>query len=220
MQNDSAPSAAPDALLLISTACAHCPAELAALSDLVKQGLIGRLEVINVAHRPETARSLGVRGVPWVRIGPFELEGLRSPAELKQWAERAGTRSGLVDYFRERLGDGELDKVLDLIRRDTTLLDVLPALLADPLTDLPVRVGIGAILEEVQGHARLAGLVDPLGALTRHADAHRRADAAHFLALTRDARAAPYLKPLLDDANAQVREVAAEALEQLGNSGA
>ena len=35
---------APDALLLLSTHCPHCPAVLAALADLVKQGAIGRTD--------------------------------------------------------------------------------------------------------------------------------------------------------------------------------
>jgi hypothetical protein len=202
-------------LLLIASGCPHCPTVLAALSELVKQGVIGRLEVVNLTRHPEVGESMGVRGVPWTRIGPFELAGLRSAAELKRWAERAGTRDGMADYFRELLGSGELNKVMELIRRDPDLLGLLPALLADPKTELPVRVGIGAIFEEFQGHARLADLVDELGALTRHAEPHLRADAAHLLALTGSARAVALLKPLLDDPNPQVREIAAESLEEL-----
>jgi thiol-disulfide isomerase/thioredoxin len=206
---------APNALLLMTSHCPHCPAVLAALSELVKQNVIGKLEVINLESHPETGQSLGVRSVPWIRLGPFELEGLRSAAELKTWAERAGTRAGMADYFRELLGGGELNKVMVLIHRDTGLLKVLPALLADPRTELPVRVGIGAVFEEFRGHASLAGLVDELGTLTRHAEPHLRADAAHLLALTGSARAGALLKPLLDDSNPQVREIAAEGLELL-----
>ena len=70
-------SAAPaDALLLIATGCNHCPAVLEGLSRLLKQGRIGRLDVVNLAVHPETGQALGVRSVPWTRIGPFELEGL------------------------------------------------------------------------------------------------------------------------------------------------
>ena len=43
---------APDALLLISTHCPHCPAMLASLADLVKQGTIGRLEAVNLEQHP------------------------------------------------------------------------------------------------------------------------------------------------------------------------
>ena len=58
---------APDALLLISTHCPHCPAVLAALAELVKQGAIGRLEVVNLEQHPEVGQALGVRSVPWLR---------------------------------------------------------------------------------------------------------------------------------------------------------
>jgi thiol-disulfide isomerase/thioredoxin len=207
--------ATPDALLLIAGPCPHCPAVLAALSELVKQGVIGRLEVVNVESRPEVGEALGVRGVPWVRLGPFELEGKRSAAEYRQWAERAGSPDGMRDYFRERLAGGDLQKVLAMVRRDETLFDTLPVLLADPQAELPVRVGIGAILEEFRGSPVLARLVDALGALTRNNEPHLRADAAHLLALTGSARAAAFLKPLLEDSSAQVREVAAEGLELL-----
>ena len=37
-----------DAELLIAPGCPHCPAVLSALADMVKQGLIGRLQVIEI----------------------------------------------------------------------------------------------------------------------------------------------------------------------------
>jgi HEAT repeat protein len=120
----------------------------------------------------------------------------------------------MQEYLREQLAGGQLDKVLALVRRDDALLELLPAVLADPRSDLPVRVGISAIFEEFQGHARLAGLVEALGALTRHADAHLRADAAHLLSLTGSRNAVPWLEALRHDENAQVREVTIEALEK------
>jgi hypothetical protein len=78
----------PDALLLISTHCPHCPAMLAALADLVKQGTIGRLEAVNLEQCPEIGQALGVRSVPWLRIGRIELTGVHSKAELAEWAPR------------------------------------------------------------------------------------------------------------------------------------
>ena len=67
---------APDAQLLLSTHCPHCPAVLAALADLVKQGAIGRLEAVNLEQHPEVGQALGVRSVPWIRVGRIELAGL------------------------------------------------------------------------------------------------------------------------------------------------
>ncbi len=206
---------APDALLLIATGCPHCPTVLAGVSELVKQGKIGRLEVVNIVTHPEVAQALGVRGVPWLRLGPFELPGLRTPAELGQWAGRAGTRAGMAEYFRELLDSGELARVLAVVKRDFSQLDALLLLLADPKTTLTVRIGIGAVLEEFAGRAELRQQVDALGKLTQSKDPHIRGDAAHFLALTRDARAVPYLKPLLNDPEQQVREIAQESLATL-----
>jgi hypothetical protein len=190
------------------------------VSELVKQGLIGRLEVINATVRPQAAQALGVRSVPWLKLGPFELEGLRSPAELKRWAERAGTLDGVADYFNELLGSGQLHKALDAVRRDEALLEALPLLLARAGTELPVRVGIGAILEEFQGSRALARLVPALIELTAHADAHLRGDAAHFLALTRSNEAIPCLKHLLSDNDPHVREIAAESLAEIEKAAA
>ena len=76
----------PEAVLLLSTQCPHCPTVLQGLSELVKQGVISRLEVVNINVRPEIAERHGIRSVPWVKIGDFELEGLHSPAELRRWA--------------------------------------------------------------------------------------------------------------------------------------
>ena len=69
---------APDALLLMGTHCPYCPTVLQGLESLREAGIIRKLEAINIEEHPEIAQAAGVRTVPWVRIGPFELEGLRS----------------------------------------------------------------------------------------------------------------------------------------------
>lgn len=208
-------AAVPDALLLMTSSCPHCPAVLQGLSELVKAGLIGRLEVINIEARPEVAQTLGVRSVPWVRIGPFQLDGLHTPAELRYWAERAGTPQGMADYFRELLKTGKLSKVSAAIEQDPARLEALLRLLADPDTDLHVRVGIGAVIEALSGSPALAQRIDQLGALTQAKDAHIRGDACHYLALTHDPRAIPHLERLQNDPEPQVRELAAEGLAEL-----
>jgi len=209
----------PDALLLLTTTCPYCPAVLAALNDLVKSGAIGRLEVVNIGTHPEIAKQYGGRTVPWVRIGPFELEGLRSPAELKQWVERAGTPEGLAEYFHELLKEGALPKVSAQAARDPAALDALLRLLGDTDTELTVRIGINAVFEELEGSPVLQRAVEALIALGTHRDAHIRGDAAHLLSLTRDAAARPALEKLLNDGVADVRDIAREGLERLAAGG-
>jgi len=188
---------------------------LQALGELVKSGEIGQLKVVNIQKRPDVAKQLGVRTVPWVRVGPFELDGLRSHAELRQWANRAGSIEGLKDYFVELFTTGALKKVVELVRREPAYLDALPPIVEDLETELHARVGVGAVMEELTGQPLLARLVKPLGRLTRHPNASVRADACHYLSLTRQADAPALIRPLLNDPDSSVREVAEESLAAL-----
>jgi hypothetical protein len=206
---------APDALLLMGTHCPWCPKVLASLKDLLADGVIASLETVNVDERPEFAAELNVRTVPWIRIGPFELEGMRSAAELRNWANKAGSADGLAAYLDELLSTGRIDKALGLVRKDPAGLDALLALFTDTEAQLNTRIGISAIMEDLEGSELLQGLVKHLGELTRHAEARIRSDACHFLRLSGSRQASAYIRPLLADSDADVREVAAESLAAL-----
>ena len=207
----------PEALLVVSDACPFCPTVLAGLTALIESGHLARLEVVNVERHPDTAATLGVRTVPWLRLGPFELDGLRSPAELMLWANRANSDTGLAAYASELLATGGLQKLIELCQRDTRYLDAIPILVGDVATDLHVRLGIGALFEELRGQKFLEHLVDDLGKLTTTVDARTRSDACHYLSLTGDRRAIPYIEALLADNEAAVREVAQESLASFGS---
>jgi thiol-disulfide isomerase/thioredoxin len=211
--------AKPDALLLLTSTCPHCPAVLAGLSELVKAGHIGRLEVVNIGARPDVAQQFGVRSVPWFRIGDLEFEGVHTPAELRQWAERAGTSEGLAEYFHEQLKAGALTRVGLRAAQEPQVLDALLRLLGDPDTELTVRIGVSAAIEGLEGSDMLQRAVQPLIELTRHRDAHIRGDAAHLLSLTRHPAARPHLERLLADDIEDVRDIAREGLEHLTAGG-
>lgn len=211
---------APDALLLLTASCPFCPAVLAALGELVKAGRIGRLEVVNIEAHPEVAQHFGVRSVPWVRLGAFELDGLRSKAELEQWATRAGTREGVAQYLSELLATGGLNKVMAHLARAPHDLDALLVLLANPDTDLHVQLGIAAVMEELSGSATLQAAVDQLGTLVASPEPRLRGDACHYLALSGSQRAIPYVRRLLADPDPHVREVAHESLAALEGTAA
>jgi len=209
---------APDALMLLGTHCPHCPAVLGSLSDLVKQGVISKLEVVNLEQRPETGRELGVRSVPWVRIGPFEFSGLHSKAELQSWAEQADSEQGITKYFEQLLGEGEVMRVLGMISKDHGMLHALIGLVSDADAKINARVGAGVIMEDYEGKPELLALIPELGALTRHEDARVRSDASHYLSLTHDVSARQYIEPLLQDDHHEVREVAEESLAALNDA--
>ncbi len=213
--NPSQPTPPPDALMLLANGCPHCPTVLAGLCDLVKQGRIGRLEVVNITQHPEIAQRHGVRGVPWVRLGPFELSGLRSPAELAEWVARSGSDEGMAAYFSELFEEGNLAGVTAVIARDPRHASALVLLLGNPDATLQVRLGAAAVLEDLEGSDTLKQLTGALGELTRHADARIRADACHALSLGHDPAARGFIEALLHDPDQDVRETAEDDLATL-----
>ena len=76
---------------------------------------------------------------------------------------------------------------------------------------------VGDFMEDLQDSRVLRQNLERLGKLTRHADAHIRGDACHYLALSGDAGAAAWIRPLLEDADAGVREIASDSLEMIAD---
>jgi hypothetical protein len=207
----------PDALLLLSTHCPHCPAMLASLSELLKQGKIGRLEAVNLEQRPEVGQAVGVRSVPWTRIGRIELSGVHSPAELAEWAAKSDSEEGVADWFHLLLKEGQLPKAQAMIEAEPELLAAVLPIVGNVEASLNVRLGAGVLLEHFAGRDTLRALLPRLGELSQHADARVRADACHYLGLTDDAAARTWLEARITDEDADVREIAAESLQAISD---
>lgn len=184
------------------------------MTELVKEALVGRLEVVNIAVHPERAEQLGVRSAPWLQLGELVLEGLHSPRELRDWAQKANTTDGLAIYFSEQLKNGRLPLVSDLIHRRPERLSTLLRLAEDPDTELPVRIGVSAIVEEMAGRPALREQLPVLKDLAASDDPRVRADACHFLVLTGSPKARPLLEHLSHDQARSVREVALDCLRE------
>jgi len=201
--------------MLLGTHCPHCPSVLSGLTKLLKAGKIGTLKVINIEQRPELAREIGVRTVPWVRLGPIELVGLHSEKELEKWAENANSEAGMAAWLEELLSSGNIGKAIKLVQSTPNTINALLVLFADPEIQLNTRIGISAIMEELQDSPLLQGIVDKLGVLTGHEDARIRGDACHYLALSGAQQAIRFIKPLLQDQDPDTKELAQESLQIL-----
>ena len=208
-------TAAPDALLLMGRHCPYCPLMLKSLQNLQAAGTIRKLETVVLEDHPEKAAELGVRSVPWVRIGTFELAGLRSEQELRDWARRAGTTGGQTEYLAELLSGGEIDRCIELVSSKPAVLKDLLHLFTEPDVTLNVRIGISAVMEAFAGTPALQSVAGELGELLAHEAARVRGDACHYLALSGLPESADLIHPLLDDADENVREIAADALNEL-----
>ena len=203
--------AVPSALLFTTPGCPHCPGVKQSLTTLLAEGAIASLEVVDATADVERARALGVKSVPWLRLGSFELEGQISLGELRHWAELALRPDGLKDYFFEMLKSGRRAKVEQFLREDPQRSALLAELIADPQASMAVRLGIGAVLEELQGTA----VTEPMGPLLAQAlsgaDPRNRADIAYFLSLISGDVAREALRACLNDSDPEVREIAQEA---------
>ena len=190
---------------------------LASLADLVKQGTVGRLEAVNLEQHPEVGQALGVRSVPWLRIGRIELAGVHGKAELAEWATKADSEAGLADWFHMLLKEGQLPRAQEMIESDPALLAAVLPIVGNVDASLNVRLGAGVLLENFAGTEALRALLPRLGELSQDADARVRADACHYLGLTGDAAARSWLEARINDENADVREIAAESLQTISN---
>lgn len=205
----------PDALLLLTSNCPNCPKVLEELAQLVKQGMIGRLEVINLEQHPEIAETYAVRSVPWFRIGQLDFYGVHHHTELLNWANTALTDSGIREYITQQLKDGHLNLIESKLREHSHWLNIALELISDMDAPMQARIGIGALFESLQGAPLLRNALSKLTELTCHSDHRVRGDACYYLGLTQAPEARAVLTTCLHDNNSEVREIAQEAIAAL-----
>lgn len=210
-------SQAPSALLLIATGCQHCPSVLQSMSELVKEAKLASLEVVNIVAAPERAAALNVRSVPWIKLGDFELVGMKSKTELEQWIYKANNPENMSDYFEELMTSGELSKVQEMVEQQPEYIQSLLDIMSSDQSGLSARVGVAAVFEHISGSDTLINAIDTLGEYCYSPNARVRNDACYYLGLSLHQKAKKYIQPLLDDEDADVRECAADALEEIDN---
>ena len=203
----------PEALLLVATQCPHCHALQHLLQNAQSEELISGLKVINIETDPELASEFHVRSVPWLRLGQLEFSGDMTATELDQFIKQAMQQLNAQDMLENMLLNGKLMDVVNAIRADKfTLSDLIP-LLEKQDAKINVRIGTGAVLEHFEDTDQIRSILPMLVELTRHKSSIVRADACHYLTLTHSPEVEEAIKALLNDEDAEVREIAHESLE-------
>jgi len=210
---------APAALLLVSPTCPYCPGMKQALTKLQHDRKIAQLEIVDITEQPEVAERYGVRSVPWLKLGDLVFAGAHTAGELEKWAIAATSANGITEYFKDLLVSGQLSLAERMINQQPDRLSALLPLVADPETEMSVRIGIAAIFEAHAGSTALSVMTDDLANLCDHANPTVRADACHLLIQTRSPRVVEMLSRLQDDNDPQVREIARDGLEELDSNG-
>lgn len=220
MSNPETPFS-PTALMLLSSHCVHCPSVLDSLSKMIKSGEIAELQVINLEQNPDAMQTYKVRSVPWVRIGKHELTGVQTLEALQQraqWAKdehNSKNNINLVADYDFKLSEGQADTVIQSIKNAPENIDSIVELLSDSGTVLSTRIGIGVVFEEFAGSDMLKSLIPTLGKLTQNEDSRIRADAFHYLGLSQDGSALPFLQQANDETDPEILEIISDSIEAL-----
>ncbi len=206
------------ATMLLTSECPHCPTVLAGLMPLIKSGQLSTLEVINLNQQPQAAEQYHTRTVPWVQfkfpLGKFEFEGLHSELELQQWCVDSKTIKGISNYCLMLLDQGKINELTKLVTSYPDWLHAALLLVENEDTSLTIRVGISAIFESLKA-AQFTPIYEALLLMTKNNLARVRSDACFYLSLTKNPQAITTLTNCLNDANNEVKEIAAEAIEEL-----
>ena len=203
-----------DAKLLVAPNCPHCATMMSLLGDLLKEGRIRRLLMVNINEEPEEAAKHNVRSVPWLKLGELEFVGALSRSELERSIDQAISEDGQRRFIHDQLKGGMLDDVIQFVGHDSKLLAEALALLHEKDVPISVRIGVSALIEGLQGTPEvLRSILPELLELSRVDDESVRADACHFLSLTGDESARARLNECRNDQSAVVREIAEESLE-------
>jgi len=205
----------PSVLMLMSSHCSYCVPMIQILTDLMKAGKIAELRIVNIEMLPALAAEHGVRSVPWLQVGPFELAGARTKQELMLWLDRATHAEGMRDYLEEVLAEGNLAAANKLIEQNPQALHSVLELMADAEAKINVRLGIGVIIEELAETQPFKAVIPRLLDYLLSDDARIRGDACHYLSLTKDRAYVQEIEKLLSDANEEVREIAQDSLDEL-----
>lgn len=208
----------PGVLMFMGPGCSYCGPMIHSLTELMKAGQLADLRIVDVEKKPELAALHGVRSVPWLQIGPFELHGSRSRQELALWLQRASHFEGIGDYIEEVLAEGRIEAVKKLLKSQPDALASVIELMANPEAKINVRLGVGVIIEEMAESEDFKTAVPRLLEYLSSEDARVRGDACHYLSLTKDPGHIPLIEELLSDDSEEVRDIAQDSLDELRNA--
>ncbi len=202
-------------LMLMGQQCTYCGPMMQVLTEIMKAGHLSDLRIVNIEDNQELAAQLGVRSVPWLQIGPFELLGSRTKQEILLWLERASSFEGMSEYLEEMLLEGNIGAATKLIQRHPPALENVINLMADPEAKINVRLGVGVIIEDMAESEAFKAVTPRLIDYMSNQDARIRGDACHYLSLTKNASFVIEIEKLLLDESEEVREIAQDSLDDL-----
>lgn len=203
------------AQLFIASGCTHCQAVMTIFLDLLKQGELAQLEISNLTAVPALAERYQIKSVPWFKLGVVQASGAHEPAEIRMLLNMSQQSDAQSQYYGYLFQNGKMQTVLEnVVSKPETLTDMTQLLFGET-SKFVERIGIGAVIESLEGELILEQIIPDLARLSSAADHKDRVDAAYYLGLTHSVLAQPILNTLLKDGHLEVKQEAIEALENI-----
>ena len=201
-------------LVLIASGCPHCPRAVQAANRLSAASPSVTTTVVDVQRFGDLAESLGARSVPMTIIDDgLVIQGVTSANELLAKVLSRGTDEYEQAVFGSLLDVGRFDAAAEtVLKTDHGVARFLHAWCRSATSS---RMAMMMVVERVleADPAALNPAVDGLIESLASEAAALRGDTADLLGQIGVPRGIEALRPLLDDPNPDVAEIAAEALE-------
>ncbi len=194
--------------------CKICPQMEQLFVEMLKNGAIDELTILNVEEQPELAQQYNIRSLPFYLINDVAFYGLKTATEVKKILQQDSTEK-LVELINSELSDGQLQTVEDLVAEQPDARDAVLVLLNDPETSLVVRIGLSAIIETLtETTDTLKNHEKHFLTLADHSDDRIATDAIYYLSLFGSADSMQKLEEISKDDNNGLQEQAIELLEE------
>lgn len=199
-------------LVFVAAACSHCPHAVRTATRLALANPCVTATVIEAQRFPDLAARYGVQSVPaTVLDGELTWVGVEGPAQVTERILRRGTETHARDVFASLVESGRLaDAARRIVAGDGAAH--FAAIWLGSTTS--ARIGLMLVAETAleQDPQALHGAVRSLLPALASDDAALRGDTADLIGQTGHPEGLAALRPLLDDPNPDVAEIAAEAL--------
>jgi len=206
-----------DLIVFMAAACPHCPHAVRAAIEQTWSAPSVTASIVDVQRFPELGEPFGARSVPLTVLDRgVAITGVVTASELAEAIRDRGSDAHEARLFRSLVETGRLAAAGVQLRARAE-----PFVAAWRDSTTTSRMGLLLVAEEVLGDdaAALDHVVPGLIPVLAAEDPALRGDTADLLGQIGHDAAERALTALCEDANAEVAEVAAEALEALRERG-
>lgn len=207
----------PEVELFVMPGCPVCPQMERLFRQLQQEGLLERLEIIDITQNPQRAQQLGIRSAPSYLINGVLFSGMKPRSEIEALMKQNPTEKWR-SLLSEELAEGGMEVARQAVLEHEAAREALFDLLEDAQTPLVVRIGLSAILEEMAEQGLLEAYQSRLQRLVRHEDERIALDGLYYLSMLHTPEASETLTHIAENPQHPLHGQARELLQEQAES--